>query len=218
MRLFALFALALAGAACAAPPEPVPAPAPSPAVDHTVNPARIDRARDRLPEDYEVTAYTGPPSPFAVWGLSDTPTVDPGHCAVLGAPAVDPVTARGWSASGPGGIVYALVAGTADAAPAAPPDEGCSQWTVASGHTTGVVTGVPGPDIPAARTVGMSSAATTVVEGGTETRTHAETFVAYLGDHICFVAVLTDPGSPHPVLSRDFASGLLAETVSALRG
>ncbi|WP_369803608.1 DUF5642 family protein [Mycobacterium sp. NAZ190054] len=87
-----------------------------------------------------------------------------------------------------------------------------------SGHTTGVVTDVPGPDIPAARTVGMRTAATTVVEGGTETRTHAETFVAYLGEYICFVAVLTDPGSPHPALGADFASGLLTETVSALRG
>lgn len=219
VRLFALCALALAGAACAPPPAPAPTTVPSTAVAAVINPARIDRARDRLPEGYEVTAYTGVPSPLAVWGLRDTPTVEPAQCAALGAPAVDPVTARGWSASGPGGIVYAIIASAVDATVAAlQPDDGCAQWTVASGHTTGVVTLVPGPDIPGARTVGMSSAATTVVEGGTQTRTHADTFVAYLGNHICFVTVLTDPGSPHPALSRDFAAGLLAETVSALRG
>ncbi|ANI41714.1 DUF5642 family protein [Mycolicibacterium vaccae] len=223
MRLIAVcapaLALVLAGTACAPPPDPAPAPAAPVAADLPVNPARIDRARDHLPDDYEVTAYTGAPSPFAVWGLRDTPATDPAPCAVLGAPAVDPATARGWSASGPGGIVYAVVAGaTEPAAPSPGPDQECREWTVASGHTTGVVTGVAGPDIEAARTTGMSAVTTTVVEGGTETHAHADTFVADLGGYVCFVAVLTDPGSPHPALGAEFASGLLAETVSALRG
>ncbi|WP_264000285.1 DUF5642 family protein [Mycolicibacterium vanbaalenii] len=87
-----------------------------------------------------------------------------------------------------------------------------------SGHTTGVVTGVPGPDVASAQTVGMSGTATTVVEGGTETRSHSETFVAYLDGYVCFVAVVTDPGSPDPALAPGFASDLLAETVSTLRG
>ena len=65
---------------------------------------------------------------------------------------------------------------------------------------------------------GLSTATTTVVEGGTETRSHADTFIAYLGDYVAFVTVVTDPGSPDPALGQDFAAELLVKTVSALRG
>lgn len=64
----------------------------------------------------------------------------------------------------------------------------------------------------------MATATTTVVEGGTETRSHADTFTAYLGDYVAFVAVVTDPGSPNPALGQEFAAQLLVKTVSALRG
>ena len=211
--------LALGCAACAPQTEPTPAAASQAPVKLTINPARIDRARDALPSGYEVTGYSGTPAPFAAWGFRESAVSDPAQCATLGAPPVEPATARGWIASGPGGIVYAVVA---NATPQAAPDPAvvaaCGQWTVTSGHTTGTVTGLPGPVIVAAETVGMSTAATTVVEGGTETRSHAETFVAYLDEYVCFVAVVTDPGSPQTALGPGFASDLLAETVSTLRG
>jgi hypothetical protein len=58
----------------------------------------------------------------------------------------------------------------------------------------------------------------TVVEGGTETQSHARTFIADLDDHRCTVTVITDPGSPNPTLDAGFAADLLVKTVSALRG
>ena len=206
-------------AACAQPSPPPPPPATEAPANLSVNPARIDRARHDLPPGYEVTGYTGAPAPFAAWGFRESAMSVPVQCATLGAPAVDPATTMGWTASGPGGIVFAVVA---NAGPGAALDPAvvaaCGQWTVTSGPSTGTVSGLPGPDIAAADTVGMTTEATTVVEGGTETRSHAETFVAYLGEHVCFVAVVTDPGSPQPALGPGFASDLLVKTVSTLRG
>jgi Domain of unknown function (DUF5642) len=211
-------ALTLMSAACGQPSESVPSPTATAPANLEVNPARIDRVREVLPDGYEVSNYRGPPVPFALWGFRDPPVSDPVQCAVLGAPAVDAATAKGWSASGPGGIVYAVVADAASG----PPDPAllaeCGRWTAVSGRTTGTVTGIPGPAVDAAETVGMTTTAVTVVEGGTETRSRTETFVAHLGRHLCFVAVVTDPGSPLPALGPGFASDLLAETVSTLRG
>ena len=205
-------------AACAQPSAPPP-PVPEVPANLTVKPARIDRARDDLPAGYEVTGYTGAPAPFAAWGFRDSAVTDPVQCATLGAPAVDAATTRGWTASGPGGIVYTVVANASPGAALNPAVvAACERWTVASGPSTGTVTGLPGPDIAAADTIGMSTAATTVVEGGTETRSHAETFVAYLGEHVCFVTVVTDPGSPQPALGPGYASDLLVKTGSTLRG
>ncbi|MBX7434719.1 DUF5642 family protein [Mycobacterium sp. Y57] len=188
-------------------------------VNLTIDPTRIDRARVLLPEGYEVTAYPGPPTPLAVWGFGGEAAAQPPQCLELAAPAVDPASARGWSASGPGGIVYAVVAAASrpEAADATLIDE-CAAWSVAAGHTTGAVTAVPSPAVDAASTTGMRTSAETVVEGGTETRSHADTFVAYLGAYICFVVLVTDPGSPVPTLGADFAAGLLEETVRTLRG
>lgn len=214
-------ALALACVACGSGPasEPATEPTSSAPADLTVDPARIDRARAALPDGYEVSGYTGPPAPFPIWGFRDAPVSDPAQCAVLGAPTVDAATARGWSASGPGGIVYTVVA---DSASAAAPDPAlladCAQWTASSGRTTGMVTALAAPEIDAADTIGMSAAVVTVVEGGTQTRSQAETFVAYLDRYLCFVAVVTDPGSPDPTLGPEFAADLLVETVSTLRG
>jgi len=185
----------------------------------SINPARIDRARSALPDGYEVAGYAGPPAPITLWGFGDGAVFEPPQCGALMAPAVDPATARGWSGSGQGGIVYAVVARSTH--PQAPDPvllAECAQWTLASGHTTGTVTGKPGPAVDAAQTVSVSSEATTVVEGGTETRSRAETFIVYLGDYVCLVAVVTDPGSPYPTLDAGFAADLLTTVVAALRG
>lgn len=210
-------ALSLVCAACGQPSEP-PAPSSAAPADLAVNPARIDRARDALPDGYEVSGYPGPPAPFAMWGFRDPPVSDPAQCAILASPAVDASTAKGWSASGPGGIVYAVVADGAAAAPSPALLAECRQWSAVSGRTTGTVTDLPGPVIDAADTVGMSTTAVTLVEGGTETRSQTATFVAHLGRYLCVVAVVTDPGSPLPALGPGFASDLLVETVSTLRG
>ena len=58
----------------------------------------------------------------------------------------------------------------------------------------------------------------TVSAGPTTAAVVAETFIAGLGDYLCLVSLVTDPGSPHPALAPDFAAHLLTETVAALRG
>jgi hypothetical protein len=173
--------------------------------------------RTELPHGYEVAALSGPAAPVALWGLGSTWTADPPPCGALADPASGAATTRGWSASGAGGIVYAVVAAsTATPDPALIDD--CGQWTVSAGHTGASVGFVPAPTIDGAATVGLSTATTTVVEGGTETHSHAATFTAYLGGYVAFVTVVSDPGSPNPALGQQFASDLLVKTVSALRG
>jgi len=185
-----------------------------------VNPANITRARGALPSGYEVGDISGPASPVAFWGLGPGWTAEPSACGVLAGPAGDDSTTKGWSASGPGGIVHAVVTGSPTAPITFDPavlDE-CGQWTVTSGNTTGTVDLIDAPPIDGAATVGMATVAKTVVEGGTETTSTANTFSAYLGDYLTFVSVVTDPGSPNPPLGQEFAAELLVKTVSALRG
>ena len=232
----ALVALGTVCAGCAGAPESAP-PAGTTAPDLTVEPARIDRARHALPPGYEVAPYTGAPTPLAVWGLAGPVEAQPAQCVELAAPPVRPDSAQGWSASGPGGIIYAVVAAAAPtapvadapAAPAAPVTDtptapavpveaaACQSWAATAGHTSATVRELPAPALEAAHTVGMATAATTVVEGGTETRADADTFVARLGQFVCFVALVTDPGSAYPRLDAAFAADLVVETVSALR-
>lgn len=183
-----------------------------------MNPARIDRARQDLPPGYEVVAIEPQATPVSLWGFGPEWTADPAACGAQAAREIEPT--RGWSASGPGGIVYA---GVAKLGPGVPVDlrrdPQCEQWSVSGGHSVGTVTAVTAPPIEGAVTAGMSTAVTTTVEGGTETRSHADTFTADLGGgyHV-FVSVITDPGSPNPALGPAFASDLLVKTVSALRG
>ena len=234
----ALVALGTVCAGCAGAPESAP-PAGTTAPDLTVEPARIDRARHALPPGYEVAPYTGAPTPLAVWGLAGPVEAQPAQCVELAAPPVRPDSAQGWSASGPGGIIYAIVAAAAPGPPVTdapgppvtdapgppvtdapgPPVEAaaCRSWTATAGHTSATVRELPAPALEAAHTVGMATEATTVVEGGTETRADADTFVARLGQFVCFVALVTDPGSAYPRLDAAFAADLLVETVSALR-
>jgi hypothetical protein len=69
-----------------------------------------------------------------------------------------------------------------------------------------------------AQTLTLRADTVTVVEGSTETRSHADTFTAYLPGHVAYVTVVTDPGSAEPGLPADFGATLLSSTVSALRG
>jgi hypothetical protein len=182
-----------------------------------VNPARIERVRTALPSGYEVAALSGRVAPVAFWGLGPGWAADPPRCGALADPVADAVATRGWSASGAGGIVYAVVAGSKATLDPSLLDK-CGQWTVSAGHTSGAVAFVTAPAIDDAATVGLSTTTTTVVEGGTETHSHADSFTAYLGDYVALVTVVSDPGSPNPPLGQDFAAGLLVKTVSALRG
>ncbi|MGV0744899.1 DUF5642 family protein [Mycolicibacterium sp. XJ870] len=219
MRLFAVaVCVALCVSACGQSPAPRTSSSPSAtskAVE--VNPARIDRVRDDLPAGYEVARIDGQATPIALWGFGPDWVAEPAQCAALAAAAVDPASARGWSGSGPGGIVYAVVARSTAAADAALAGQ-CRHWTLSGGHSTGTVTGLDAPAIDGALTTGMATAVSTVVEGGTETRSHADTFTAELGEYHCFVTVVTDPGSANTALGADFAADLLVKTVSALRG
>ena len=182
-----------------------------------MNPARIDRTRTALPSGYEVAALSGRPAAVAFWGLGPDWTADPQRCGALADPVPGAAAVRGWSASGAGGIVYVVVAESALTLDPSLIDE-CGQWTVSAGHTGGTVAFVAAPAIDGAATVGVAALTTTVVEGGTETHSHADTFTAYLGDYVAFVTVVGDPGSPNPQLGQEFASDLLVKTVTALRG
>jgi Domain of unknown function (DUF5642) len=217
VRLFALLAaLSLCMTACGQSPSSVPSTATSGA-STSVNPARIERVRADLPRGYEVAALSGRAAPVAFWGFGPDWTADPPRCLALADSVADAATTRGWTASGAGGIVYAVVAGSAATLDRSLIDE-CGQWMVSAGRTSGSVTLMAAPAIDGVATVGLSTTATTLVEGGTETHSHADTFTAYLGDYVAFITVVTDPGSPNPALGQDFAAELLVKTVSALRG
>ncbi|VCT91620.1 hypothetical protein MHAS_03337 [Mycolicibacterium hassiacum DSM 44199] len=203
--------LGLAGCGTSGAPgaaEPTP-----PAID----PARIERVRAELPPEYETAALSGAISPVDQWGLGAHRAADPPQCAALGAPAADAASARGWSASGTGGIVYAVVAAAPDP-PAAALTADCAHWSVAAGSSSARVESVPPPAIDDAETIAMAVEVATVVEGGTETHAHADTVTAYLDGHVVVVTVVTDPGAAHPQLSNGFAADLTARTVAALRG
>ena len=208
--------VALGLVACGAPAPSPPSPAVPSGTSAPVNVARIDRVRVDLPAGYETADLGGPVSPAAQWGYGAEPSSVPVGCGLL----ADPLgghTATGWSASGPGGIVYA-VAAPAPGAPDPAVIAECGQWTLSGGQTTGTAVLRPAPAVEDAVTVAMTTASTTVVEGGTTTRSQAETVTAYLGDHVAFVSVVTDPGSPDPQLGAQFADSLIVKTVAALRG
>jgi Domain of unknown function (DUF5642) len=219
--LVSIAAVAVCITGCGRPPETSPtgaAVSSSPSVQ--VKPANIARVRGGLPTGYEVSDITFSAAPVTLWGFGPGWTADPPQCAALAQPVVDGAVTRGWSASGSGGIVNAVVTGS-------PPDRvgldpallaDCGQWRLSGGHTSGRVRFIDAPAIDGVVTVGLSTTSTTVVEGGTETHSHADTFTAYLGDYVAFVTVVTDPGSPNSPLGQDFAAELLVKTVSALRG
>lgn len=209
----------VAGCGQSGSPPTTSTTAPS-AADSRVNPANIGRVRGDLPAGYEVADLSGPAAPVAFWGFGPGWVTEPPQCGVLAGPATDDATTKGWSGSGPGGIVHAVVTGSPSSPVTFDPAvlAECGQWTVISGNTTGTVNLIDAPAIDGATIVGMDTVAKTVVEGGTETTSAVYTFSAYLGDYLAFVTVVADPGSPNPPLGQEFAADLLVKTVSALRG
>lgn len=166
---------------------------------------------------------------MAFWGFGPQWVADPPQCGVLSDPPVDGATIRGWSGSGPGGIVYVLAAGSGGQERSDPGNVSssvidpaligeCGTSTLSAGHTSGTVTIVDAPAIDAATTLGLRTETSTVVEGGTETHSHADTFTAHFDGYVTYVTVVTDPGSSGPVLDAGFAAALLVKTVAALRG
>ncbi|QVI29354.1 DUF5642 family protein [Mycolicibacterium neoaurum] len=180
-----------------------------------MNPAAVQRVQSDLPPGYEVTPLTDNAAPAGFWGMTAGWAAEPGQCAALADPGAGAPT-HGWSASGPGGIIHAVVAGPGTVA-AIP--SGCQAWTLRGGRTTATVTAVAAPDIPGMPTAAMSTVATTVVEGGTETRSHADTAIAYPSPgYVVTVTVVTDPGSALPELGPDVAGRLLRSATDEISG
>uniref|UniRef100_A0A5Q5CLP8 DUF5642 domain-containing protein n=1 Tax=Mycobacterium sp. (strain JLS) TaxID=164757 RepID=A0A5Q5CLP8_MYCSJ len=216
MRRFAvIMAAAVCVCSCGQPSPQSPATLTTEAAG-PIDPSRMNRARYELPPGYEVAELQGRVTPLAQWGYGENWSAQPPQCGVLAEPAVDSSTVRGFSASGEGGIVYAVAAGGAVPADPALLEE-CGRWTMTAGPTTGAVRLADPPPVTGAVGLGMVADTVTVVEGGTETRSHAQTFVAHEGARLVYVTVVTDPGSPHPALGDDFAADLLTRTVAALR-
>lgn len=217
MRVFAYCVAVALCAACGQSAAPAPPGAYSPlAAPAALNPARVERVRAFLPTGYEFAALPSQTAPVALWGFGQAWTADPSPCGVFADSAGDGLV-HGWSASGPGGIVYAVVV---DATVGMDQTlvQTCGAWSLSAGHTSGIVNLVDPPVIDGAATLGMIADATTTVEGGIETHSHAKMFIAYLGDHAAYVTVVTDPGSSAPSLGIGVASDLLVSTVAAIRG
>lgn len=216
MRGYSILLCAVLVAAGCGTPQPAP-PAPSSVTQSAgvLNPAAVARVRTELPPGYEIGDLAEHAAPASFWGVAPNWDAEPGKCAALADPGAG-APVRGWSASGAGGIIYAIVAGPGLSTPI---PEGCAAWTLTGGRTTVAVHAVQPPAIADTPTVAMSTVATTVVEGGTETRSHADTVSAYLDSgYVASVTVVTDPGSALPVLGPDVAAQLLAHTVTAVRG
>ncbi len=221
MRPFVIGVCVVLLASCAHSRAPTP-PTPTTTVPHNtaVNPANIKRVVRDLPPHYEVT--TGIPSgasPRVVWSLEAGTRVDPPQCGALADPGNGrDQTAQGFSASGTGGIVDAVVValpGPADL------DRGmvvaCGRWTMSDGHTTANVSLVDAPRIDGVETLAMVTDTRSSVESGTEIDSRTYTFTAYLGNYYAFTTLTTDPGSAVPALPSQFAADLLVKTVSTLR-
>jgi hypothetical protein len=212
--------VALLLAACAQPHVPTPAPS-----DHTqprrITPTHIKRVGREFPPGYEVIGLSGPAAPPAIWGLGAAATAVPPRCATLADPATRHGTSvQGISGSGAGGIVYAVVVATAPMAPLTLDQSlvaACAHWTMTNRRATARVHLIEAPRIDDAQTLGMATDTTTLVEGGNEIDSRANTFTAYLGDYYAFTILISDPGSSQSLLPPQFAADLLVKTVSALR-
>jgi Domain of unknown function (DUF5642) len=190
------------------------------AVVAPVNPQRIIRVRPELPAGYEVADIGGYAStPVAFWGFGFGWTAEPPQCAALVNPAAE-APARGFSGSGAGGIIHVVVVSAATGPVGLDPIllAECGQWTMTYGRSSARVTLTDAPVIDGAATLGTASVIRSAVESGTETDSRADTFMAYLGEHVVFVTLVTDPGSTEPPLPPQFASDLLVKAVTALRG
>lgn len=218
MRLWIAVLVGVLVAACAKGPAAPPS-ATSAAAGHAINPSRIKRIAPEMPRGYEVTSVSGVAAPASIWGLGSGWTADPAQCATLADPAAGHTeSAQGVSGSGAGGIVYAIVAQLPGARLDPAVVAGCPRWTVSNRRAHSDVRLVDPPRIDGAETVAMASDTTTSAEGGRRIGSHAETFIAYLGDYCAFTTLVTDPGSAPSALPPQFGADLLVKTVSALRG
>lgn len=208
--LVAAVCAALVAVLCAGCGRSGPAAKPT-ATARPADPAGIDRIRTRLPADYEIAPLPAPPMPATFWGVAPGWSSDPPDCGAL---ADVGAGARGWSASGPGGIVYALVATGVE--PAAEQRRQCAVWTL-GGRSTGAIAVADGPLIPDVPTMSLTADITTRVENGTETHSHARTLLAYVEALAISVTVVTDPGSGAPDLPESLPAELLGAAVQAIR-
>jgi hypothetical protein len=182
-----------------------------------VNPANIKRLRSALPSDYEIAEVRGPTSVAAQWGFGQGWTIDPAHCAALVDPSPNDPATQGFSASGPGGIVYAVVAQHGPAGPAPVAGE-CGHWTMTFGHTTGTFELGDSPSTQGASTVVAHGLTRTAVESGTETHTQINAAYAYLAGYVVAISLITDPGSGHRPLDPGFVTELVGRAAAELRG
>ncbi|MGY4712407.1 DUF5642 family protein [Mycolicibacterium sp. CBM1] len=221
MRRLALWLIsALLLVSCASPPAGPPSAASTtmaPPSIAPVDPAHIKRIRPALPAGYEIADVAGPVSAAGLWGFGAGWSAQPPQCATLADPAPADPAARGYSASGPGGIVYVVVATPPAAVPVADLGGDCAQWSMTFAHTSGAVRLIDAPQINGAETIAMAVDTRTVVESGTETDGQAVTALAWLDGRVVYVTLVTDPGSVHAPLSSQFVGELLVKTVSALR-
>ena len=220
MRPSAAAAALLLLAGCAHPGEPPPKPSVNAPAGH-VDPGNVRRVRRELPPGYEVAPLADMTAPPAIWGIGGAGISIPPRCAALADPAGGHgQRSQGFSGSGAGGTVYTAVV----AAPVGPAalDHAlvaqCRQWRMTGRRASARIHLVDAPHIDAAETLGMAVEIATSVEGGNEIASQASTFTAYLGDYYAFTTLISDPGSPHPALTQQFAADLLMKTVSAVRG
>jgi hypothetical protein len=210
-------------------PQPGPAPQSGPAGKSgaaqrtagpdvgALNPANIKRLRSALPPDYEVAEVRGPTSVAAQWGFGAGWIVEPAECAKLVDPSPSDPAAQGFSASGPGGIVYVIVSPHRQNDLGAVLDE-CGHWTMTFGHTTGTFELTDAPTVDGADTVAVTGLTRTAVESGTETHTQINAAYAYLGDYVVEISLITDPGSGHHPLDSGFVTELVGKATVELRG
>ncbi|MFZ0834921.1 MAG: DUF5642 family protein [Mycobacterium sp.] len=209
----------VAATGCSAPAhEPRPGPSSPAAEAGKIDPANLRRLRGSFPTGYEIAEFDGVASPAKYWGLTPGWVAQPARCGALADPAADGSSTQVLSGSGSGGIIYVALADASSTGPDTDVVAGCSHWTMKSGRTTATVDLTAAPAIENAATVAMVADSRTVVEGGTETGSHATTATAYLGDYVAFVTVVTDPGSGPSELPPDFAPRFLAQAVATLRG
>ena len=171
--------------------------------------------RRHLPTElqgYEFGALPVPAASTTFWGMPAGSVADPQDCGALVAPPADGV--RGWSASGPGGIVYAT------AMPGSAPELAvdCHAWTLSTGRARATVDRTDAPQIAGARTLGMTAHIATSVENGAQTHTQATTLIAYVDALAVSVTMVTDPGAVAPPLPADLPATLLDAAVRSVRG
>ena len=221
--LFAALSVAALSVGASAPSGPPVAPAPpqrpTQAQPTSVRPSNISRLAPDFPAGYELGPIKGARTPARYWGFGDEFTSDPAQCAALADPVTGDAPPAGLAGSGAGGIIYAVVVASASP-PVADPGviADCARFSMLAAPTSGTAELIPAPQIDDVPTVAMTTAAHTVVEGGTVTDTQIQTVTAYLGDYLAFVVVVTDPGAAHPALPPEFAARLLVKAVAALRG